>query len=72
MMYCMSDGVIIQMGSRKVYFTSVFVILGLFRYLQQTFINEQTGSPTQVLLTDHFLQLILMGWILTFTFIIYV
>ncbi|WP_293739927.1 UbiA prenyltransferase family protein [uncultured Parabacteroides sp.] len=72
MMYCMSDEVVIHMGSRKVYFTSVFVILGLFRYLQQTFINEQTGSPTQVLFTDHFLQLILMGWILTFTFIIYV
>ncbi|WP_456087509.1 UbiA prenyltransferase family protein [Parabacteroides sp.] len=72
MMYCMSDGVINQMGSRKVYFTSAFVILGLFRYLQQTFINEQTGSPTQVLYSDHFLQLILIGWILTFTLIIYV
>ncbi|MCD7850878.1 MAG: UbiA prenyltransferase family protein [Parabacteroides sp.] len=71
-MHCMSDDVINQMGSRKVYFTSVFVILGLFRYLQQTFINEQTGSPTQVLYTDHFLQLILVGWILAFTLIIYV
>lgn len=71
-MYCMSEEVINQMGSRKVYFTSAFVILGLFRYLQQTFINEQTGSPTQVLYTDHFLQLTLIGWILTFTLIIYV
>lgn len=71
-MYCVSEDVVLRMGSHKVYFTAVFVILGLFRYLQLTLVDECSGSPTQILYKDSSLQISIICWVLTFYAIIYV
>lgn len=71
MMYTMSDEVAKRLGSRYVYSTAVFVLAGLLRYLQLTVVGNRTGSPTKVLFHDRFIQLCLLGWIITFVLIIY-
>ena len=71
MIYTMSDEVASRFGSRYVYGTAIFVLAGLLRYLQLTVVGNRTGSPTRVLFHDHFIQLCVLGWILTFVLIIY-
>lgn len=55
----------------QLYLTVPFVIAGVLRYLQITLVEEGSGSPTQVLLTDRFLLLAVLGWIATFGWLIY-
>lgn len=71
-MYSISPEVIHRIGHDYVYISSFFVILGILRYMQITFVQEQSGSPTKVLLKDLFLQLSILGWILTFIILLYV
>lgn len=70
LMYCTSEEVVSRFGD-NVYFTAFFVILGILRYLQLTFVWLISGSPTMVLLKNKFLQLIIIGWISSFFIIIY-
>jgi len=60
-----------RLGSDHLYLTTLFVILGILRYLQITFVFERSGSPTQVLLKDRFTQLNLLAWFFTFGWILY-
>jgi decaprenyl-phosphate phosphoribosyltransferase len=69
-MYCTSPEITSHFGNNT-YLTSFFVILGVLRYLQLTFVWLITGSPTTVLLKNKFLQVILIGWIISFFLIIY-
>ena len=71
-MYTVSPEVIARFGSDLIYATSIFVLSGLLRYIQLTVVDARTGSPTRVLLHDRFIQLCIIGWILTFAVIIYV
>lgn len=66
-MYTVSQSV----QSNNLYITSVFVLLGILRYLQQTLVFGKSGSPTEVLLKDRFLQLVILGWIASFAVILY-
>lgn len=70
-MYTVSPEVTARFGSNLIYVTSVFVLSGLLRYIQLTVVDARTGSPTRVLLHDRFIQLCVIGWILTFAAIIY-
>lgn len=70
-MYTLSTEVIERTGSSHLYLTSVFVMLGMFRYLQLTMVDARSGSPTRLLVFDRFLQLCIVGWIVCFTFILY-
>lgn len=70
-MYSVSPDVIARFNSSYVYITSIFVLAAVLRYLQVTIVNAASGSPTKVLLRDRFLQLCIIGWILTFTIILY-
>ena len=70
-MYTVSADVTARFGSGYVYVTSVFVLLGLLRYIQLTVVDERSGSPTRVFLNDRFIQACVAGWFLTFAAIIY-
>jgi 4-hydroxybenzoate polyprenyltransferase len=65
-LYCVSPEVVERQGSRNLYLTAFWVVIGLLRYLQAAFVQGKSGSPTIVLLKDHFLQATIAGWILTF------
>jgi 4-hydroxybenzoate polyprenyltransferase len=71
-MYTLSPAVIERFGSRYVYITVVFVLAGIIRYLQITIVDLKSGSPTKVLIHDRFLHACIVGWIVSFLFIIYV
>lgn len=70
-MYTVSSDVIEQFNSNFVYTTSLFVLLGLLRYMQLTIVFSKTGSPTYVLLHDRFIQICIACWIIQFVIIIY-
>jgi decaprenyl-phosphate phosphoribosyltransferase len=71
LMYCFSPEVTERIGSLHIYYTAFFVILGILRYLQLTFVYCKTESPTAVLLNDFFLQAVLLGWIGCFVWLLY-
>ena len=70
-MYTVSMEVIERFQSSYVYITSVFVLAGIIRYLQLTIVDVKSGSPTKVLMTDHFIHACLFGWLSTFIVILY-
>jgi 4-hydroxybenzoate polyprenyltransferase len=70
-MWSISPEVAAKHGSSKVYLTSVFVLLGIFRYLQISFVEEKSGSPTKVLIKDNFIKAVLIAWIFFFAVIMY-
>lgn len=68
--YTVGGGLYKQYGYR-LYYTSLFVIAGIMRYLQITFIHNKAGSPTEILYKDRFIQCTLLLWIASFYFILY-
>lgn len=70
-MYTMSPDVIERMGTHYVYLTSGWVLAGLLRYLQNMIVFGHSGSPTKSFVKDHFIQLCVLGWIVSFFMIIY-
>jgi len=67
-MYTISPEVVARNGE-YLYLTSVFVILGLMRYLQVLYVKKKGDSPTKLVLTDRFLQAIIILWAVSFVFI---
>lgn len=70
-MYTVSNEVNDRLDCEYVYITTIFVITGILRYLQKIIVDNSSGDPTRVLLKDTFIQLCILGWILSFVFIIY-
>lgn len=70
-MYTVSPAVTSRTNFDYAYLTSVFVILGLFRYMQQTTIDGRSGDPTKLVLTDHFLQATIVLWFVAYMLMIY-
>lgn len=70
-MYTVSDEVMQRFNSRYIYFTTVFVLAGILRYLQLTIVDVKSGSPTKVLMKDRFVQFCIGGWIISFLILIY-
>ena len=69
--YTTSPEVVARVHSEYLYLTSFFVILGIMRYLQVAFVLKDSGSPTKIVLKDRFMQLTLIGWVLSFAWILY-
>ena len=70
-LYSVSPEVTERIGSNYLYLTSLFVLLGILRYMQLTLVDVRSGSPTWVLLHDHFIQGCIAGWLLLFILLIY-
>jgi decaprenyl-phosphate phosphoribosyltransferase len=68
--YTVSESAYIKFGHR-LYYTALFVIAAMMRYLQITFINNNAGSPTDVLYKDRFIQITLVLWAASFFVILY-
>lgn len=70
-MYTMAPPTMERFKTYRLYYTSIFVIAGLMRYLQITYVDNDTGSPTKILYKDRFIQITILLWILSFYVIIY-
>jgi len=70
-MYTVSPEVTQRFNSEYLFVTTIFVIAGIMRYLQITFVEQNSGSPTSILFKDKFLAITIVGWIISFYVIIY-
>ncbi len=71
-MYTVSPEVTGRFDTPYLYLTFVFVLLGLLRYIQVAVVDKKSGDPTKVILHDHFSQMIVVAWLLSFLLMIYV
>jgi 4-hydroxybenzoate polyprenyltransferase len=71
-MYTISPEVMARHNSYRLYYTCIFVIAGILRYLQITFVEGESGSPTLILYKDRFIQFCIILWIISFYFILYI
>ncbi len=70
-LYTISAEVLEELHSNYLYLTALFVILGILRYMQIAFVDEDSGSPTEIFWKDRFTQLNLLCWVLVFAWILY-
>jgi decaprenyl-phosphate phosphoribosyltransferase len=70
-MYTMSPEVVNRLQTYRLYYTCVFIIAGIMRYLQIIYVHQSSGSPTKILYKDRFIQIVLLLWIVSFYIILY-
>ncbi len=71
-MYTMSPEVKHRLGTYRIYYTTLFVIMGLLRYLQLIYVHRDSQSPVKILYKDRFIQACILLWIFCFYVILYV
>ena len=55
----------------RLYYTCLFVLAGVFRYLQIIFVQQDSQSPTKILYKDRFIQIVILLWVISFYSILY-
>ena len=71
LLFITSEDVVMRYSTNSLLITFIFVLIGVFRYNQITYVYNKSGSPIKILFKDRFLQIILFCWTLTFFVIIY-
>ena len=69
--YTVAPRTIIRLGTYRMYYSSVFVIAGIMRYLQVVFVKKQSGSPTDTLYSDRFIQATIALWVISIYILLY-
>jgi decaprenyl-phosphate phosphoribosyltransferase len=69
--YTISTEVQERLQTEHLYLTVIFVLVGIMRYMQITFVENDSGSPTKIVLKDRFLQITILMWAVAFGSIIY-
>lgn len=70
-MYTVSPEVTARAHTEYLYLTTIFVLLGLLRYIQLTVVDKRSGDPTKIMLRDRFTQVVVLLFALSFFLIIY-
>lgn len=71
-MYTISPEVTARIRFPYLYLTTIFVVVGILRYMQITTVDEKSGDPTKIILSDRFLQAVIALWGLFYLFVIYI
>lgn len=71
LIYTISGEANMLINSNKVFYTTLFVLAGMLRYNQIIYVENKSGSPTDILYKDRFIILTLIGWVLSYFFLIY-
>ena len=71
LLFITSESVVSRYPSRYLIISFLFVLIGVFRYNQITYVKNKSGSPIKIFFKDLFLQVTLLFWGLTFFLIIY-
>jgi 4-hydroxybenzoate polyprenyltransferase len=71
LIYTTDTAVSRKFGTDKLYLTAPFVTAGVLRYLQIALVEQRSGSPTDLAVTDRFLIAAVLGWIVTFAVLLY-
>ncbi len=70
-MYTVSPEIVARLETYRLYYTCLFVLAGILRYLQLVFVQQSSQSPTKILYKDRFIQLTILMWIISFYLILY-
>lgn len=70
-LYTVSPEVASRTNFQYAYLTTIFVILGLLRYMQQASVDGMSGNPTKLVLKDRFLQATVVLWLCSYMVMIY-
>ena len=71
LLFVTSESVASRYPSNYLTISFLFVLIGVFRYNQITYVENKSGSPIKILYKDLFLQITLFLWVLTFFIVIY-
>lgn len=71
LLYTVSPEITTRLDTNYLYISTIFVILGIFRYLQIIFVENNSGSPVQLILSDGFLQFVIIMWLAFYTWVLY-
>ena len=71
LMYTMSPDTIKKQGTSRLYYTCIFVLAGIMRYLSIIYVSADSGSPTKILYKDRFIQVTLLLWIASYILLLY-
>ena len=71
LLYTADQAVIRRYGTERLYLTAPFVLAGMLRYLQIALVEERSGAPTDIALSDRFLIVCVLGWVAVFGYLIY-
>ena len=69
--YTISPEITSRLDTNLLSISTFFVIAGLLRYLHISMIQQNSGSPIKIIFTDVITQLILIAWMIFFTWVIY-
>lgn len=69
--YSVSPEITSRLHTNYLYLSTLFVILGLLRYLYLSIVKNNSGSPVKIIFTDFMTQIIIVTWISFFSWIIY-
>jgi decaprenyl-phosphate phosphoribosyltransferase len=69
--YTVAPATMERLHTYRLYYSSLFVIAGIMRYLQITFVLKKSGSPTEILYKDFFIQITLVLWVISIYVILY-
>jgi decaprenyl-phosphate phosphoribosyltransferase len=70
-MYTTSPEIIERLQTYRLYYTCLFVLAGIFRYLQLIYVQQESQSPTNILYKDRFIQVTILLWVISFYMILY-
>jgi len=69
-LYTVSNKIIEKFHTNYLFGTTFFVMLGILRYMQITFVEQKSGSPTKIVLKDRFLQFTIISWLISFVLVV--
>ena len=72
LIYTTDTAVMERLGTQHLFYTAPFVVAGILRYMQITLVEEKSGSPTEIMLTDRFIICAVVGWALSFLIVLHV
>ena len=70
-MYTTSPEITARLQTYRLYYTCLFVLAGVLRYLQLVFVVQSSQSPTKILYKDRFIQAVILMWVISFYLILY-
>jgi 4-hydroxybenzoate polyprenyltransferase len=71
-LYTISPEVIERLDSQYLYFTGIFVVIGLLRYLQIILVENSGGSPVKIIYKDRCIHITIFFWLCSCYTILYV
>ena len=74
LLYTLNEEVENFFGTNRLFYTTIFVLLGIFRFIQlsESAEYDDEGDPTSLILKDRFIQIVVLAWLICTIAILYI